>query len=97
MRLVLPEGVSLVAVSNQRSEESIKAAFENARRSQRYWEEHWNVFQRKFPNEFVAVRNGELVQHHRDLIALEAALKQAGITIAETEVRFVNDERQPMH
>lgn len=81
-----------MAVTKHPALDGMHEAFEQARRNQRFWNERWDMLLAEYPDEFVALRNGEIVAHDPNLITLDTLLTQAGIRMTKTDVRFVNTE-----
>jgi hypothetical protein len=78
--------------------EGVKAASERARQEQDFWEQHWGEFLTKYPEQFVAVLNGEVVAADSDLLALHRVISTRGIDRHKVWVRFITaDPRQMTH
>jgi len=60
-----------------------------ADREQAYWIDHYAQFLREYPEQFVAVQNGQVVAHDPDLSAILAKLERARIEPTQAWVRFI--------
>jgi hypothetical protein len=61
----------------------LRAAFDRAERVQRFWDDHWAEYLEKYPDEFVAVRDGEVVATNSDLALLYYELRDLGLKMSE--------------
>jgi len=73
------------------SEESIRAAFAEAKKEDAYWQEHYQELIGRYPDQFVAVAraNGEVVVTDPDLYGLLDALEAARIPVQQVWVKFI--------
>jgi len=65
---------------------TLDAARKRAEDARAFWDAHRAELTQQYPNEFVAMRNGEIVDHDRDLMALALRLEQAGIQSYERSI-----------
>lgn len=77
MAVPLPDRATLVAARLRAEEERA------------FWSAHRAELTRRFPDEFVAVLNGEVVDHARDLMVLARRLQESGVRPNEAAIEFV--------
>jgi hypothetical protein len=68
---------------------------EAARAEQVYWEEHFPEFLERYPEQFVAVRESEVVAVSPDLLLLVGILEGKELKPTEVWVRFITAD--PAH
>jgi hypothetical protein len=59
--------------------EEINARWQEAEQERLYWEEHYQEFLHRYPDQFVAVRDGRVVAVSDHLSGLTASLKELGL------------------
>lgn len=72
--------------------EGMRARFREADREVQWWADHQAEFVRLYPDQFVAVLNGEVMAVASDLSTLIAALKEKSITIQDVWVSFIETD-----
>lgn len=71
---------------------SVEAARKRAEENRAVWSAHRAAFTKQYPDEFVAVRNGEIVGHDKDLMALALRLEKAGIRSSDVSIERMATE-----
>lgn len=74
---------------------TISEALERGRNDGNYFSDNYRDLSRRFPDEFVAVLNQEVVGHDRDYIGLIRYLKNNSLNDAYVERTYV-DEKPPI-
>ena len=72
--------------------EGMRERFREADREVQWWADHQAEFARLYPDQFVAVLNGEVIAVASDLSTLIAALKEKSITIQDVWVSFIETD-----
>ena len=66
---------------------------EEARAIHEFWAEHIEAFREKYPDRFVAVRDGKVVADDPDLVMLVYRLRDIGLDArADVAIEFVGSE-----
>jgi Family of unknown function (DUF5678) len=76
MAVPLPDRVTLDAVKRRAEDERA------------FWSAHRAELTQRFPDEFIAVRNGEIVDHDPDLMILARRLQKKGIPSHKVSIFF---------
>ena len=71
------------------SDAEVKALFEEANRELAFWRDHYQEFIEKYPDQFVAVYNGEVVAANPDLFGLVAELEKLGLKPRQVWSEFI--------
>jgi hypothetical protein len=71
---------------------SLDAARKRAEENRAFWNAHRAALTKQYPNEFVAARNGEIVDHDKDLMALALRLQKAGIQSGDVSIERMATE-----
>jgi hypothetical protein len=74
--------------------EEILAALAGAKRETMFWIDNYERFRREYPDLWVTVRNGEVIDTDTDYERLRARLDAAGLERPEVWTRFV--PRKPL-
>ena len=74
--------------------ETLNAARRRAEKERAFWSANRAELTRRFPDEFVAVLNGEVVDHDRDLIVLARRLQESGVQPNEAAIEFMATEQE---
>lgn len=69
--------------------ESGLKAFERGEAEREFWREHWDDFVQKYPDQFVAVSNGEVIASSPDLMDLLAILERNGLGAKDVWTQFI--------
>jgi hypothetical protein len=69
--------------------EQIEAAWRDGEAERRYWDAHQSELLQRFPDEYVAIVNGEIVIHAPSLTVLSARVRDVGYTMERAWVRFM--------
>lgn len=84
-------------IANTPSLEDAREAWEEAEREQGFWRDHYSELLQRYPDQFVAVRNGAVVATNPDLQRLLESLEHQGIEPTAVWVRFLaTDPRRLM-
>ena len=68
-------------------------SLEEAQRILRFWEEHYGEFLRRYPEQFVAVRDGEVVAANPDLAMLVYHLREMGLSPrSDVAIEFITEK-----
>ena len=62
---------------------------------ERFWREHYGAYLEQYPDQFVAVANGEVVAHSPDLRHLAGLLEGKGFNLRDVWVRYI--AAAPLH
>lgn len=73
-----------------------KAVWEDAEREQEFWRKHYEEFLRRYPDQFVAVREKEVVASAYDLRDLVAALQERGLEPGDVWVQYFETKPRAM-
>ena len=65
---------------------TLDAARKRAEEDRAFWSTHQAALTEQYPDEFVAARNGEVVDHDKDFMALTLRLQQAGIRSSDVSI-----------
>jgi hypothetical protein len=65
---------------------TLDAARKRAEEDRAFWQAHRVALTEQYPDEFVAARNGEVVDHDQDLMVLALRLQKAGIRSSEVSI-----------
>jgi hypothetical protein len=77
--------------------EGAREAWDAAEREQVFWQEHYRELLQQYPDQFVAVRDGQVVAAHPDLQPLLKKLKHQGIDPTHAWVHYLaTDPRRLM-
>jgi hypothetical protein len=71
------------------SHEEINTRWQEAERQRLFWEEHYQEFLRAYPDQFVAVHDGDVVAVSDDLQDLNASLKRLRLQPSDVWVRYI--------
>ena len=71
------------------NEANLNAAMRRADEERALWDAHRTEYTRLYPDQFVAVRNGELVDHDPDLMLLVQRLRANGLDVGDLSVQFM--------
>lgn len=74
----------------------LKALFEESERRSTFWSEHYQEFIEKYPDQFVAVHNGEVIAVNPDLFGLVADVTKLGLTPRQVWSRFIEATPLPL-
>lgn len=86
-----------MATTTPRLEDS-RAAWDEARDRESFWHEHYAEFLQRYPDHFVAVRDGQVLAWSRDHDDLMRQLNGLGLGPTDVWVRFITaDPRRLMH
>ena len=69
------------------------AALKQAEGETAFWAEHYQEYVRKYPDQFVAVHDGEVVVASPDLESLLEQLAVRGLNVQSVRTRFVASNR----
>ncbi|MGD9895092.1 MAG: hypothetical protein AB7R89_30335 [Dehalococcoidia bacterium] len=68
--------------------EEIQARWREAEQQRLFWQDHYQQFLDTFPDQFVAVHDGDVVAVSHDLRDLNASLKQLNLEPADVWVHY---------
>lgn len=80
----------------QHNDEAIHAAFREAEREDAFWEENYERLLQQYPDQFVAVQEGEVVVASPRLEGMLQQLEELGIDPLKTWARFLDAHPLPM-
>ena len=69
--------------------ERVAALFERADREQAFWQEHSEEFKARYPDQWVAVRDGSVIAVNKSLRGLNGELARQGLKPTEAWVGFM--------
>jgi hypothetical protein len=69
-----------------------QAAWEAAEAERRFWETHYAEYLERYPEQFVAVKDGAVVAASPDFMKLLQLLEQRGLTPTEVWVRLFSTD-----
>ena len=69
--------------------EEVRAAMQRAQEERDFWEAHYSEYVEKYPDQFVAVHNGEVVATSKDLQGLVLRLKERGLKPTDVRAEFI--------
>lgn len=72
----------------------LDAAMRRADEDRGFWDAHRAEYLRLYPDQFVAVRNGEFLDHDPDLMLLVQRLRANGLDVADLSVHFLASRQQ---
>ena len=72
--------------------ETLDAARKRAEAERAFWSAHRADLTRRYPDEFVAVLDGKVVDHDRDLMVLARRLQASGVQPNEATIEFMATE-----
>jgi hypothetical protein len=70
---------------------ALRTALKAAHAEQEYWESHWEEMLTRYPEQFVAVFEGNVVAHGSDLRDLYESVVEAGIDPPSAWVKYITD------
>ena len=59
----------------------------------KWLQKNYNELIKEFNLEFIAIRNHQVVAHHKEMNEFERELKQSNIAILDVVVEFIRDKR----
>ena len=65
------------------------AKFRRAEEEQRFWDEQYCVLRERYPEQFVAVKDGAVVVFHGDLFRFRELLEARGLSAQDVYVEFL--------
>ena len=65
---------------------TIDAARKRAADARAFWDAHREELTQKYPDEFVAMRDGTVIDHDRDFMVLTGRLERAGVRLTELSI-----------
>ena len=71
---------------------ALDAALKRAEEDRAFWRTHRSELTKQFPDEFVAARGGEVVDHDKDFMALTLRLQKAGIRSSDVSIERMATE-----
>ena len=71
---------------------TLDAARKRAEEERAFWNAHRADLTEKYPDEFVAVLNGDVIDRDRDLMVLARRLQEAGVRPNEAMIQFMPSE-----
>jgi hypothetical protein len=69
--------------------DELDAGWEAVRAEQRFWEAHYAEYLQHYPEQFVAVKDGEVIATQADLLELLQALKSKGLAPTQVWMHFI--------
>ena len=72
--------------------ETLDAARKRAGEERAFWSAHRAELTNRHPDEFVAVLNGTVVDHDRDLMMLARRLQESGVRPSDAAIEFMATE-----
>ena len=75
---------------------SLDAALKRADERRAFWDAHRAALIREYPDEFVAVAHGTVVDHDPDLMSLVQRLRAAGHDMRELWTEYMATERHKL-
>ena len=72
--------------------EEIIAAFAEAKREQAFWQENYHRLAKQYPNQFLAVRDGEIIAVASDPFELADKIRALGFEPPHVWTRFISAE-----
>ena len=79
------------------STSSLERAWGRGEAERRFWEENYDRILERYPEQFVAVRDGEVVAAQPELEALLARLSELGLGAPDVTIEFVTAEPQKLY
>ncbi len=73
-----------------------RAAFEAADVEDAFWLAHHAEFLEKYPDQFVAVSDGDVVAMSPDLVELVSLLERRGLGVKDVWVEFMDADPRPL-
>jgi len=67
---------------------TLDAARKRAEEDRAFWNAHRDELTQQYPDELVAFRNGKVIDHDRDLMALASRLEAHGIQTSEVAIEL---------
>ncbi len=77
-------------------EGAIHAAFREAEREDAFWKKHHKRLLRQYPDQWVAVRDGEVIATSSDLLGIVNELEQLGLKPTQAWLQYLNAHPLPM-
>jgi hypothetical protein len=68
---------------------TLDAARKRAEGERAFWDANRAELTATYPDEYIAIRNGEVVDHDIDLMVLAARLQDHGIRLTEVSIEFM--------
>jgi hypothetical protein len=74
------------------SPELARELWKRAENERAFWDKHYPEFLERYPDQFVAVKNGEVVANAPDLTQLVVLLESKGIDLKKVWAQFISEE-----
>jgi hypothetical protein len=71
---------------------TLDAARKRAEQDRAFWRAHRAELTEQYPDQFVAARNGEIVDHDKDFMALTLRLQKSGIRSSDVSIERMDTE-----
>jgi len=68
---------------------NLAEAFQRAQEESAFWDEHYHEFAQKYPNQFVAIHNNQVVATAPTLGDIVKHLRALGYPIHSTSIRYI--------
>jgi hypothetical protein len=65
-------------------------AWSRADEERAFWRDHQGDYMEKYPNEFIALRDGQVVAYESSLDDLVAELTKQGLESTDVRIRYIN-------
>jgi hypothetical protein len=75
--------------------DQLRALFKRAEEEQAFWTAHYDEFLSKYPNQFVAVLDGEVVATSAHLQELELLLRERGLKPTDVWTEYFDPDPLP--
>ncbi len=82
----------MVTTARTAATEELKQAFFKAAAQEEFWRVHWEEFRQTYPDLFVVIQQGEVIEVGPDLVQLVGRLTARGIVPGECWIRYVIDQ-----
>lgn len=75
---------------------TLDTAWQRAQERRTFWDAHRAELTRAYPDEFVAVSNGDVVAHDPDLMSLVQQLRASGREVTDMSIEFMATDRHKL-
>jgi len=72
---------------------TLDAAWQRAEERRAFWDAHRATLTQQYPDEFVAVFNGDVIAHDPDLMSLVQYVRAAGYDVRDVWIEFLATDR----
>ena len=86
----------IVVMTEANHEKAVHAAFRAAEREDAFWEKHYKRLLWQYPDQWIAVRDGEVIATSSDLSGIVKELEQLGLKPTQAWVQYLDAHPMPM-